>query len=91
MHLVADSVFHELKPEEYLALLEPEEENSIRRDFNTKPIHPMRRLWARTLDFTIYNLILYLIAPDLFQMEGFNLFLIFAEILAEADTVYLCR
>lgn len=79
--LDTDSAFHELKPEEYLALLDHEEENPIQRDVNTKPILPMRRLWARTLDFTIYNLILYLIAPNLFQTEGFNLFLIFAEIL----------
>lgn len=79
--LDSDSAFHELKPEEYLALLDHEKENSIQRDVNTKPILPMRRLWARTLDFTFYNLILYLIAPGLFQAEGFNLFLIVAEIL----------
>lgn len=79
--LDSDSAFQELKPEEYLALLVHEEENPIQRDVNTKPILPMRRLWARTLDFTIYNLILYLIAPALFQAEGFNLFLILAEIL----------
>lgn len=79
--LNSDSAFHEIKPEEYLALLEPEEEKPIQRDINTKPILPMRRLWARTLDFTIYNLILYLAAPGLFQTEGFNLFLIVAEIL----------
>ena len=79
--LDSDSVFHELKPEEYLALLEPEEVNPIQQDINTKPILPMRRLWARTLDFTVYNLILYLVAPGMFQTEGFNLFLILAEIL----------
>ena len=62
-------------------MLEQEEENPIQRDVNTKPILPMRRLWARTLDYTIYNLILYLFAPTLFQTEGFNLFLILAEIL----------
>ena len=76
-----DSAFHELDPEKYLILLEQEEENPIQRDVNTKPILPMRRLWARTLDYTIYNLILYLFAPTLFQTEGFNLFLILAEIL----------
>lgn len=79
--LDSDFAFHELKPDEYLALLEPEEENPIQRDINTKPILPMRRLWARTLDFTFYNLVLYLVAPGLFQAEGFNLFLIVAEIL----------
>lgn len=79
--LDSDFAFHELKPDEYLALLEPEEENPIQRDVNTKPLLPMRRLWARTLDFTFYNLVLYLIAPSLFQTEGFNLFLIFAEII----------
>lgn len=79
--LDSNSAFHELKPEEYLALLDHEDENPIERDINTKPILPMRRLWARTLDFTIYNLILYLTAPSLFHTEGFNLFLIFAEIL----------
>lgn len=79
--LASDSVFHELKPEEYLALLEPEEVNPIQRDIITKPILPMRRLGARTLDFTVYNLILYLVAPGMFQTEGFNLFLILAEIL----------
>ena len=79
--LDSDSAFHEIKPEEYLALLEPEEENQIQQDVNTKPILPMRRLWARTLDFTVYNLILYLVAPGIFQTEGFNLFLILVEIL----------
>lgn len=79
--LDSDFAFHELKPDEYLALLEPEEENPIQRDVNTKPVLPMRRLWARTLDFTFYNLVLYLVAPGLFQVEGFNLFLIVAEIL----------
>lgn len=79
--LDSDSAFHELKPEEYLALLDHEEDNPIQRDVNTKPILPMRRLWARTLDFTIYNLILYLAAPGLFQTEGFNLLRILAEIL----------
>ncbi|MBQ7898376.1 MAG: MerR family transcriptional regulator [Bacteroidales bacterium] len=79
--LDADSGFYELKAEEYLALFDHEDENPIERDVNTKPIFPIRRLWARTLDFTIYNLILYLVAPGLFQTEGFNLFLIVAEIL----------
>ena len=79
--LDSDSAFHELKPEEYLALLDHEEENPIQRDVNTKPILPMRRLFARTLDFTFYNLVLYLVAPNLFQTKGFNLFLIVAEIL----------
>lgn len=79
--LDSDFAFHELNPDEYLTLLELEEENPIQRDVNTKPILPMRRLWARTLDFTFYNLVLYLVAPGLFQAEGFNLFLIFAEIL----------
>lgn len=79
--LDSDYAFHELKPEEYLALLDHEEENPVQRDVNTKPILPMRRLWARTLDFTIYNLVLYLIAPSLFQTEGVNLFLIFVELL----------
>ena len=79
--LDSDATFHELKSEEYLALLEPEDENPIQRDIHTKPVLPMRRLLARTLDFTIYNLILYLAAPGLFQAEGFNLFLIFAELL----------
>ena len=79
--LDSDPAFHELMPEEFLALLDHEEENPIQRDVNTKPILPMRRLLARTLDFTIYNLVLYLAAPSMFQTEGFNLFLIVAEIL----------
>ena len=78
--LDSDHVFHELQPAEYLALLDHEEENPIRKDVNTKPILPIRRIWARTLDFTFYNLILYLVAPSLFQTEGFNLFFIVAEI-----------
>ena len=79
--LHSDSAFHELEPDEYLVLLEQEEDNPIRRDINTKPVLPMRRLWARTLDFMFYNLVLYLVAPSLFQAERFNLFLIVAEIL----------
>lgn len=81
MILASDSAFCELDPNEYLILLDQEEGKSILRDVNTKPVLPMRRLWARTLDLTIYNLILYLIAPCLFQAEGFHLFLILAEIL----------
>ena len=58
-----------------------EEESPIQRDVNTKPVFPLRRLLARTLDFTCYNLILYLAVPSLFQVKGFHLLLIFAEIL----------
>ena len=78
--LDSDSVFHELDPDKYLILL-GQEETPIQRDINTKPVLPMRRLLARTLDFTIYNLILYLLVPGLFQAKGFHLLLIFAEIL----------
>lgn len=79
--LDSDSDFHELNAEEYLVLLESQDENPMQRDVNTKPILPMRRLWARTLDFTIYNLVLYHAVPSMFQTEGFNLFLILAEVL----------
>lgn len=78
--LNSNAEFRDLNPEEYLALLDNANENPVKHDVNTKPILPMRRLWARTLDFTIYNLILYLTVPQIFRTDGFNLFLIFAEI-----------
>ena len=79
--LDSDFAFHEFKPEVYLALLDHEDAKTIQQDVNIKPLYPMRRLWARTLDFTFYNLILYLAAPGLYHAEGFNLFLIAAEVL----------
>ena len=79
--LNSDSSFCELDPDKYLIMLEQEEESPIQGDVNTKPVLPWRRLWARRLDFTFYNLILYLVFPGLFQTEVVNLFLIVAEIL----------
>ena len=79
--LDANTDFHEINPETYLLLFDQPEESPIQHDINTKPMHPIRRLCSRTLDFTIYNLLLYLTAPILFQNKDLYFILIIAEVL----------
>jgi len=81
MLLASQPEFDELKPEDYLAMLDGQTADSVSKDVNPKPVLPWRRMWARTLDFAIYNLILYALVPALFQGKGINLLLIPAEIM----------
>lgn len=79
--LESASTYDELKPEEYLALISEQETISIRNDVDPKPILPWRRMWARSLDFAIYNLVLYVCFPALFQIDGINIPLILADMI----------
>jgi len=92
MMLDSQMEFGDINPEDYLIMMDSTADVPIKKDVNTKPILPWRRMWARCLDFTIYNLILYLCAPSLFHAEGFNPFLILAEItmLVVIEPVLLC-
>ena len=81
MLLASQPEFDELKPEDYLAMLDGQTADSVSKDVNPKPVLPWRRMWARTLDFAIYNLILYALVPALFRGKGINLLLIPAEIM----------
>lgn len=92
MMLDSQMEFGDINPEDYLIMMAGSADDPIKKDVNTKPILPWRRMWARSLDFTVYNLILYVCAPSLFQTEGFNPFLILAEIamLVVFEPVLLC-
>ena len=79
--LDSSSDFRELDPEAYLSQLDCQDKTPTRCDVNVKPLFRMRRLCARTLDFTLYNLFLYLCFPSLFQSTGFHIFLIIGEVL----------
>lgn len=53
----------------------------LREDVDPKLNMPWRRFWARCLDFSLYNLILYLLFPSLYAEGGINLLLILGEVL----------
>ena len=54
----------------YINMLENEDKHVIKQDVNPKLNLPWRRFWARTLDFSIYHLILFLLLPNLFEGNG---------------------
>lgn len=90
--LAAGVEYEKLDPDAYLDLLEDQLGDTLKRDVNPKPSLPWRRLWARTFDFTIYNLMLYVLFPSMFHSEGFNIFLILAQIilLVALEPLMLC-
>ena len=50
----------------YTQMLEHGEIDTVNQDVNPKLNLPWRRFWARMLDFALYNLLLFLLLPDLF-------------------------
>ena len=54
----------------YINMLENEVAYTAKQDVNPKLNLPWRRFWARTFDFSLYNLILFLLMPSLFETSS---------------------
>jgi len=69
MLLEADISYEDLEPDGYLRLLEDEAAGDPERDIKVKLAFPWRRFWARVLDSALYNQLLHLLLPFLYQLQ----------------------
>lgn len=80
--------FQELNPDRYLSMLDTSEFSS-----ETVPSRlPWQRFWARTLDFSLYGLLIYLFFPSVLQQpfHGILLLLLSLILMLLLEPVMLC-